>query len=176
MKTLLTVTLLINFNIIWAQDVKIVLDNNLKYNAEAIYEIEGKTQSEIYQAIIEWISYSFQNTEAVIQSQIENEMVRMNGASPGVIDGAMNFRYGLAYTIQFDIKEGRIRLQAYSLQTTAADEFATRNDLEESMIKKGQRRTGQLYDNIENGTNEELNRIFKSAVLYIKNGGSDDNW
>lgn len=177
MKQILILFSLLSFQFLNGQEIIIVLNDSYKFEAEQIAEIQDKTSSEIYSSILEWISYNFQNTQAVIQSQIENKMVRISGHSNGVIEGAMNFRYGLGYTIQVDIKDNKIRIRATNLQTIGADELQTRHNIEESLLKKGKIREGKYSDFVIVGTNTELTRIFESLISAIENQQSgNENW
>ena len=43
-----------------------------------VTDCQSKTQNEIYQKTIEWVSINFKNSDEVIQSKIENKMTLQN--------------------------------------------------------------------------------------------------
>jgi hypothetical protein len=95
---------LLSLNRINSQELKSELTDNKSLEVEKITELKDKTVKEIYKAVLNWTSYKFRNTESVIQSKVENEMIRISGVSSGVLDGPMGYRYGLSYIIQIEIK------------------------------------------------------------------------
>ena len=173
----LVIGIFIISNNVTGQDLVTVLNENGTFEIEVISEIPNKTNSEIYEITLEWIAYNFQNTESVIQSQIDNKMIRLQGISNNVIDGPMNFIYGLGYVIQIDVKEGKIKFRVYDIDFIGADATRTRSSMEESILKNGEIRKGKMYIGFKNDTDKELNRIFINFIESLtKENDTNDDW
>jgi hypothetical protein len=76
-----------------------------------VTSIEGKTASEIYKKVIEWIKVTYKNPDKVILSTIENEYVRFEGSSDSFY--AMNpmskIYVPVKYEIEISIKDGKYK-------------------------------------------------------------------
>ncbi len=90
---------------------------NLCFSQDSLFKVTGegitdyivttcetKTQSEIYKKTIEWISFTFKNSNEVIQSQIENDMIRIEGFTES-FNGTSNAKY----IIEISFKEGKYK-------------------------------------------------------------------
>jgi len=175
-KSILVGFILISTNSI-GQDIVTKLNENGMYESELVTEIKGKTSNEIYESALEWIAYTFRNTESVIQSKIENKMVRLTGISNSVIDGPMNYKYGLGYVMQIDIKEGKIKFHIYDIDFIGADAAKTRSSMEESILKNGELRKGKMYIGFKTDTDKELNRIYMDFINFLnKEKEKEDDW
>jgi hypothetical protein len=85
-------------------------DTLFKVTSEAITDFlviscENKTQNEIYKKTIEWISINFKNPKQVIQSQIENDMIRIEGFTESLHGGPSS----AIYLIEISFKEGKYK-------------------------------------------------------------------
>ena len=127
---------------------------------------------------MDWIAYTFRNTESVAQAQIENEMVRINGISSRIIDGPLGYKYGLRYSIGIDVKDDKTRFSAYDLILFGADAAQTESNLETTIIKKNVNfREGMMYVKIKDGANIELNKIYLSFITSLTQSEEiSDDW
>ena len=164
--------------IIFGQDHKTTLNNDGSFEMLIISDLPDKTAKQLYQGTIDWIAYTFRNSESVTQSQVENKMVRINGVSSGVINGSLGYKYGLGYSIQIDIKDNKIRFRGYDLQIIGVDAARTRSNIEPSLLKSnGDLRTGKASKKIKSDTDMELSRIYKSLIdSFSKNIESNNDW
>jgi hypothetical protein len=85
-------------------------DVSFKVTSESITDFlitpcENKTQIEIYKKTIEWISITFKNSKQVIQSQIENDMIRIEGFTESFNGGPSS----AVYLIEISFKEGKYK-------------------------------------------------------------------
>jgi hypothetical protein len=161
----------------YGQEVKVELKNG-RFEAEKIYEASSNSSADIYKGVLNWIAYTFRNTESVTQSKIENEMVLLQGISSSVVDGPMFYKYGLEYVIQIDIKEGKLRFRAYDIKLIGADAARTRASLESTLLKNnGEIRSGKQYISYKNDTDTEINKIYLSLTSSLNQKETKkDDW
>ncbi|PKP13231.1 MAG: hypothetical protein CVU08_06495 [Bacteroidetes bacterium HGW-Bacteroidetes-3] len=173
MKNLIRLILIIEFlslNNLNSQEIISELNESNKLEAVKITEIQDKTEQEIYKAVLDWTSYTFRNTESVIQAQVENEMIRLNGISSGVLDGPMGFNYGLGYTIQIEIKPNKLRFRVYDLNMIGVDAARTKTPMELTLLKRnGKKRSSTNFEKYKIDSDNEINRIYKSLYESITN-------
>lgn len=156
------------------------LNENGNVVAEQIIEIDSLSKEKIYNSTLNWVASTFANTESVMQSKIENKMVRINGISKGALGPYYGFYYGLGYTIQIDIKDNKIRFNAYNLTQVASSSPFTKTGVE-AFYKKGKLRKSKTVKNFNQQMNEEITIIALSLKTYIVNGetnviNNDENW
>lgn len=79
---------------------------------QKVIEVEGKTAADLYKACNKWVAVTYKNAAAVVAAQVENEMIKGNGASVnGVKIGALVYAT-LDYSFTIDIKDGKVRYTA----------------------------------------------------------------
>jgi hypothetical protein len=162
---------LLSLNRINSQELKSELTDNKSLEVEKITELKDKTVKEIYKAVLNWTSYKFRNTESVIQSKVENEMIRISGVSSGVLDGPMGYRYGLSYIIQIEIKPNKFRFRVYDLNMIGADASRTRTPMELTILKRnGKKRKSSRYTKYKIDADNEISSIYQSLYESITSG------
>ena len=176
----ITIIIIVFFGIITnAQNSEIIitkLSGNGSLTGEVITSINNKTNSEIYNNTIEWISYKYRNTESVIQSKIDDKMIRFSGISSSVIGPYMSYWFDLSYVIQVDIKEGRIRFSVYDLKQVSQRSPYTKTPLE-VMFKKGQIKKGKKYLKVKDQVDLHLSVLLISLKQFIEGGAEiNDDW
>lgn len=170
MKKITLLLIFLSVLTIQSQELISELNENNKLEAIIITDIENKTESDIYNSIINWTSYSFRNTESVLQAQIKNEMVRLSGVSNGVLDGPMGIMYGLGYTIQIEIKPNKFRFKIYDLSMIGVDAARTKTPMEYVLLKRsGKKRKSSKYLKYKIDADKEINRIYKSLLDQLNN-------
>lgn len=105
-----------------AQETEFTFDNTKGMTDFIVTPVEGKTATEIYKKIIEWIKITYKNPEKVILSTIENEYIRFEGFSETLYSyNAMGQHYEpTKYQIEISIKDGRYKLDLISMQSLAS--------------------------------------------------------
>ncbi len=152
------------------------LSGNGQLMGEAIISISNKNKSEIYQNTIEWISYNYRNTESVIQSKIDNKMIRFNGMSSSVIGPYMSYWFDLFYVIQIDIKNDKIRFSVSDLKQVSQRSPYTKTPLE-FMYKKGVIKKGKKYLKVKEQVDIQLTVLLISLKNFIEGGAEiNDDW
>ena len=94
-------------------------DTLFKVNHVAITDFlvtscENKTQTEIYKKTFEWVSRTFKNSNQVIQSKIENEMIRIEGYTESFAGGSLN----AVYLIEISFKVGKYKFDPLKFTLT----------------------------------------------------------
>lgn len=102
-----------------AQETKFIFDNTKGMTDFIVTPVEGKTTSEIYKKIIEWIKVTYKNPDKVILSTIENEYIRFEGSSESLYSyNVMGQHYEpTKYQIEISIKDGRYKFDIISMQS-----------------------------------------------------------
>lgn len=85
-----------------------------------ITQCEGKTQSEIFKKTIDWVSVSFKNSQAVIQSKIENEFIRIEGFKESLVCINTSL-YGKEcrdgkFVLEISFKDGKYKLEITDIE------------------------------------------------------------
>lgn len=166
------------FTYAYGQEVKIGIDENGNLLGETIVLIQNKTASQIYNSSFEWVSYTFKNTESVVQSKIENKMIRISGLSKSIFGPYMGSYLDLKYLIQIDIKDGKLKFKATDLEQVAQSAPFTKTPLAVLYKKNGELRSGNRYLEIKGKIDSELTRLIISLTKSIKGKSktSDDDW
>jgi hypothetical protein len=132
---------------------------------------ETKTQNEIYKKTIEWISLTFKNSKEVIQSQIENDMVRIEGFTE-----SFNGAGDATYLIEISFKEGKYKFDPLKFTmiygTVKYNFFSDYSSYFKSdgSVKERMKVTVSAVENLVNGLNIRL----KEYILGIKSETKND--
>lgn len=166
------------------------------YNSEGltpkytVIEFTTKSQSELYQATINWIKDTYKNPNEVIKSTIDNNKVRFEGVRPNSLCSkalGSTTCQDAKYSIEIEFKEGRLRfvpyeLQAYYKPTNVA--FAatgwTPIDLNNGSFyynKKGElKKVTELQVPVFYGIFNELASNLKDYIEKGKDNTSNSDW
>jgi hypothetical protein len=134
---------------------------------------ETKTQIEIYKKTIEWISLNFNNSKEVTQSQIENEMIRIEGFTES-FNGTSN----ATYLIEISFKEGKYKFDPVKFTIINGinkfDFFSTFTSYFKSdgSVKERLKDTVTGVENLINSLNIKL----KDHILGIKSETIKNDW
>lgn len=134
---------------------------------------ETKTQSDIYKKTIEWISLTFKNSKEVIQSQIENDMIRIEGFTES-FNGTSN----ASYLIEISFKEGKYKFNPVKFTIINGinkfDFFSTFSSYFKSdgTVKERLKVTVSGVENLINSLNTKL----KQYILGIKSETEKNDW
>lgn len=125
-KILLPFVLLIGF-VGYSQEDNFIFDQK-GLTDFVVTSCDGKTQSELYNKCLDWISVTYKNPSQVIKSKIENEYIRIEGFSSDIVCYSyMGKRCSdTKYEIEISFKEGRYKFDVLSIS-----EF---NNMSKSML------------------------------------------
>ncbi len=73
---------------------------------------------DMYSLVINWIKETYKMPDKVIQTTIENDMIRIEGVNLRALTyqtALLNISYDLKYTIEFRLKDGKIKIDPISL-------------------------------------------------------------
>lgn len=78
---------------------------------------EGKSQKELYNKCLDWISVTYKNPEEVIKAKIENDYIRIEGFSGDIICyNYMGKRCGnTKYEIEISFKDGKYKFDVLTI-------------------------------------------------------------
>lgn len=154
---------------------EMIYDGSLTF--QKIYDLPGKSASEIYQLGKRWVAITFKNSDAVTQSVLENEMIRGEGyAGSAITLSEFPAVYGnLKYQFQVDVKDGRMRFRVYSMEvsTTSAGSYPV------SMYthnQKGEPRTNSQGKNVMKSVTEHCDMLVLSLDKILLGDKKDDDW
>jgi len=133
------------------------------------------SQDSIFKLAENWVKRTFVDSEEVIQSTVENEMIRFQTHIPKGYRLSI-VTYNLKIRFRIDVKDGKYRLTIEELQDQPTDEISWRTmDLPAYFNKNDELR--KMYTKMFDQINEHLNRINQSlfeAVSGKKKAVADD--
>lgn len=84
-----------------------------------VTEIPGKTQSDLYKKVMDWVSVTYKNPKEVIKAQIENDYIRIQGASSVLVVfnilGSKTY-YDSRYQIEISLKDGKYKFDVIEIE------------------------------------------------------------
>lgn len=114
-----------------------------------IYEASGYTQNELYSAMLLGISKLFKNPDKVL-TKVDNELITVNAITDYCVK-YHNYVYAFAYTIQFQFKDGKIRVD-----TPIVNAFIPTSGEHKSNVS-GWIRTQDNYSEVKPGFEKGIN-------------------
>lgn len=153
------------------------LNENGQLVGQSVITFNEKSEADIYNKSNEWIAYTFRNTESVIQSKIENKMIRIVGISKSIIGPYMGFYFDLSYLIQLDIKENKMRFTASDLTQVAQSSPYTKLSLS-FLYKNGELKTGKKFIKVKEQVDNEITLLQNNLTNYIMGNEAQkkDDW
>ena len=128
------------------------------------------TGNELYKKTLEWVASTYQNSEDAIQSEIKDQMIRIQKVSSEPIDYIFNWRIG--YTVQIDIKDNKTRMRISDIVLLNLNNYSYDIEL---IVKNGKFKSSIESVNYRKGANEEFSRIYTSYLEALSNGTESDN-
>lgn len=154
------------------QDLHMELNPDSRLECLKVTDSLDLTGHELYDKTLEWAAITYPNTEGVIRSEIEDQMIRIQGVSSEPIDYIFNWRIG--YTVQIDIKNNKTRMRISDIVLLNLNNFSYGIEL---IVKNGKFKSSIESVNYRKGANEEFSRIYSSYLEALSNGTkSDDVW
>ncbi len=142
--------------------------------APIVFTYDSLKTPEIYQRCLNWVQLSYKNPEKVVKSKIENELLRIDGFKESACSykSIKQLIYDMEYTLQIDIKDGKIRL-SYEPGQLWTTPYNTKAMFTYSSFFKssGEVKNAEGKASLENTMNE----LALSLDGYIK-GKKKDDW
>jgi len=88
-----------------------------------VIKIDSLKQNQIYENAVKWIKLNFKNPDEVIETSVENEMIRFTVIKQRVlsIGKSKPIDYDLKYTISISFKDGKYKFEPLSNMVKASD-------------------------------------------------------
>ncbi|WP_336689372.1 MULTISPECIES: DUF4468 domain-containing protein [unclassified Chryseobacterium] len=129
--------------------------------SENVIKIDSLTSDQIYKNSIKWVNRTFKNPDIVLKSQIPGELVRIHSVwkipSKGVFGNTI---LQLSYSMQVDIKDGRVRITVNDLK--GVDRFVYSACFRGSGEKRQTNESQRFFNDIETYTADFLNNFIES--------------
>ncbi len=94
-----------------AQETEFTFNSERGMTDFVVTAIEGKTATDIYKKVIDWIKVTYKNPSEVMLSTIENEYVRFEGISETLYSNLP-----AKYEIEISIKDGKYKFDLINMQ------------------------------------------------------------
>ncbi|AQX08033.1 DUF4468 domain-containing protein [Elizabethkingia ursingii] len=136
---------------------------------DKIISLEGISNKDIYQRVIKWVNITFKNPDKVLKSNIENDLVKVNGIWN--IDSRDYFgrtQLDLEYTMQIDIKDQKIRVNIYDLKGLGNFKYYL------CFKNNGERRDTKEVRNYLISIEKNAEAFIFNLINYIKENSNSD--
>jgi len=157
--------LLLVFNFSFSQNEKVVISKS--GISEMINTIEGKTTTENYNSVLEWINKTFKNPDYVIKSKIENKYIRFYAIDSFKPKRSPVF-VNLEYMVEIEFKENKFKVAflevIYHESKEVPDSFYKNN---------GEERTDPYYITSKESIEQILTKMNEDL---IKSCTSKSDW
>ena len=153
-----------------AQSVYNEIDVNNKM--QNILEFENKNATELYNLVKLWIADTYVNANEVIDADIVNKKIVVNGIAPNAIRLTKNVNTDLFYKTTFDFKDNRIRVTYSNLEYTSYHYPYTTYVFK----KDGSERTNSQAKLVKESTNVYLHTEIYSLKMYIEKSVENEDW
>lgn len=124
-----------------AQETEFTFDNTKGMTDYVVNNMEGKTASEIYKKVIEWIKITYKNPDKVILTTIENEYVRFEGASGSFYSVNIPLMgksfQETKYQIEISVKDGKYKFDIISMENYLAPSQYSRGGWSDNVFFNG---------------------------------------
>jgi hypothetical protein len=152
------------------QDLHMELNTEGRLECLRVTDSLDLTGSELYKKTLEWVASTYQNTEGAIQSEIKDQMIRIQKVSSEPIEYIFNWRIG--YTVQIDIKDNKTRMRISDIVLLNLNNYSYGIEL---IVKNGKFKSSIESVNYRKGANEEFSRIYTSYLEALSNETESDN-
>ena len=83
-----------------------------------VTQCEGKTQAELYEETLDWVSITYKNPKEVIKAQIENDYIRIEGSSNNLLCKKVLLSTmcdNAKYQIEISFKDGKYKFDIINI-------------------------------------------------------------
>lgn len=148
--------------------------NSGQAQIQKVMEYPGKTTSELYKIVNLWITKSFYNKDdKVIQSSIENEMIRGDGYKLSILKMGSHTYTDLRFSFQIDIQNSKIRYTMNGMKSIAHNNkvYSIENYCCEMKNIRTDERSQNIKESIESFTTTLLTSL--NEIVF---GKSNPDW
>lgn len=146
-------------------------------NQYVVIRKDSMTVKDGYNKILEWIKITYNTPKEVIKAELENEYIRIEGASDAITSKKMlgiPIYFRGKYSITFEFKENKVkmeltRLQVYSppSQYSSGGWSDSQPDYASQTKRNGRPKKAMVYWN--NGYVKSINDLMLSVQNYVNN-------
>lgn len=149
---------------------------------------DGKLQSDIYKKTLDWLSIAYKNPKEVLKASLENDYVRLEGSSGGLVCiNALGMKncYDTKYQIEISFKEGKYKFDIIEIQYyVGASQYSSGGWYPFNMIamepyfnKKGEIRSAYKYypENVPSYFND-LNKSLHDFIISTEIPSKKSDW
>lgn len=156
-----------------AQETEFTFDNSKGMTDFVVTNIEGKSATEIYKKVIEWIKITYKNPDKVILSTIENEYIRFEGFSE--VCYAVNvplmgkYNQDTKYQIEISVKDGKYKFDIISMENYNTPSQYSRGGWSNNTLFNGNTDKDFLDKNIykKDGTLRSYYKYINDVPIYF---------
>ena len=184
MRNLLLGALLLLSTLSFSQETEFKFTKN-GFTDFVVTQVDGKTQSDLYKKVLDWVQVTYKNPKEVLKAQIENDYIRIEGFKSNVLCikflGMLDCS-DIRYQIEIYVKDGKykfdvIRLEFYTKPTKYNNYVGGWNDfpinsIDYSFMYKDSgeiRNNYKLYPESIETTFNSLNISLKEFILNNNN-------
>lgn len=109
MKKIILLFFLFSTRIGFTQETEFKFSKN-EFTDFVVVECKNKTQSELYKKTLDWVAVTYNRPSAVIQGQIENDYIRIEGFSKDLVAN------GTKYQIEISFKDGKYKFDIIQIE------------------------------------------------------------
>jgi len=141
------------------QDLQMTLNTEGKLECLRVTDSLNLSSHEIYEKTLEWVSITYQNSDRLIQSELKDEMIMIQGVSSDPMEIIFNRRIG--YTIRIDIKDNKSRIRISDIQLLNLNNYSYPIEM---ILKNGKFRSSIECVKYRKSANEEFSSVYKSYI------------
>lgn len=109
-------------NLSYSQEISFKYDENGLSPKYSIIKVNSLMQNQIYEDALNWIKQNYKNPDEVIETRIENEMIRFTGIKQNAlsIGKSKPIYFDLKHTILISFKDGKYKFEPLSIMVKAS--------------------------------------------------------
>ncbi|MDV4024434.1 hypothetical protein CMT52_08815 [Elizabethkingia anophelis] len=177
MKKIISFFTLVTSIFLFSQEKEFSITKEKGLTDYIVTDVTGKTASEIYNKTLEWINRTYKNPDKVILSKIENNYIRIEGASNNIyVLNALGSENPTdsKYQLEISFKDGKYKLDIIELKYLAPQVGWTNIPFDFFYKKDGELKSMFKFTN---KIPTYFNSLNKNLYNYISGTGSkNDNW
>jgi hypothetical protein len=145
-----------------------------------VYQIDSIKAPTIYKRAMDWVQITYKNPKESLKASIENENIRLEGFTENAFvrtfkDGSKS-NYGLFYTLEINIKDGKYRFVFTPNQIVTDDKIKIfRFGIPDFFDGKADV-NGNAYEGCASTLETSTNALAVSLYNYILGKKDNNNW
>ncbi|MCG8796638.1 DUF4468 domain-containing protein [Tenacibaculum finnmarkense] len=88
-----------------------------------VIKVDSLKQNQVFEKAMKWIKLNYKNPDEVIETSVENEIIRFTGIEQRVlsIGKSKKIDYDLKHTISISFKDGKYKFEPLNIMVKASD-------------------------------------------------------